>query len=414
MKKTVYFIDYFIKWTLISFLIGILSGALSALFLLALTWVTDFRLSHSWMIMLLPIVGISSIFAYQRYGQNANKGNNLVIAQGQGGTEKIPMRLIPLVFIGTVMAHLTGASVGREGTAVQMGGAVADWLQRVLKLKINNRKILITAGMGAGFSAIFGTPIAGSIFALEVLVVGRLETKSLYPVFLSSVIADQIARLFPIHHSSFIVSQVPALSILILFKLFIAGLCFGLVGGLFAKMIAFLKRTFKEKVNQPYLVIFLGSILIIFFAQLITTRYLGLSLAIIEDAFSGQGHWYDFIGKFFLTVFSLGIGFQGGEVTPLFEIGASLGATLSPLLQLPLTFIVALGYISVFSAATNTPIACLLMGVELFGSNLALPLFFVIIISFIFSGKSGIYSAQLSSDFFEEASVPFIQRFFNN
>lgn len=414
MRKIVYFINYFIKWTLIGALIGISAGVLSALFLLALALVTEFRLSHSWIIILLPIVGIGSIFAYQHYGQNAGKGNNLVIAQGQGGTENIPIRLIPLVFIGTVMAHLTGASVGREGTAVQMGGALADWLQRILKLQADNRKILITAGMGAGFSAIFGTPIAGSIFALEVLVVGRLETKSLYPVFLSSVIADQITRLFPIHHSSFIVSQVPALSVLMLLKLFIAGACFGLVGGFFAKMIALLKRTFREKINQPYLVIFLGSILIIAFAQLITTRYLGLSLPIIEDAFSGHSHWYDFIGKFFLTVFSLGIGFQGGEVTPLFEIGASLGANLSTLLQLPLTFIVALGYVSVFAAATNTPIACLLMGVELFGGNLAVPLFFVIIISFLFSGKSGIYSAQLGVNLVEEDSKPFLQRFFRD
>lgn len=397
MKKFLYYIEYFVKWTLLSAILGILIGCLSALFLKSLTAVTEFRQTHLFIIFLLPIVGIIVTFFYKKYGQNSGKGNNLIIEQAQGGNERVPLRLIPLVFLGTILAHLFGASVGREGTAVQMGGAVADFLCRFLKFDINNRKILVVAGMAAGFSSIFGTPLAGAIFAIEVLAIGKLETMSLYPVFLSSIIANATANLFHIHHSHFSVADVPEMSIILIVKLFIAAICFGVVGGLFARTIATMKRFLKETFDNAYLVIFIGSMAITLFGFFITNRYLGLSLELLSDSFSGQLRWYDFIGKFIMTVFSLGIGFQGGEVTPLFEIGSSLGAVIASFLNLPVPLLAALGYICVFSSATNTPIACLIMGVELFGSGFLIPLFFVIIVSFLCSGQSGIYSSQHNS-----------------
>ncbi|MDR1568350.1 MAG: chloride channel protein [Streptococcaceae bacterium] len=414
MKKTIYLIEYFFKWTLLATIIGLASGGLVAAFLQSLIIVTNIRVHHTWLLVFLPLAGLLVTFLYQKYGKNAIKGNNLVIEQGQGGKERVPLRLIPLVFFGTVVAHLFGASVGREGTAVQMGGALADVVRRIFKFDLDVRKILIVIGMGSGFSAIFGTPLAGTIFALEVLVVGRLETMSIYPVFLASLIANATVQVLGVHHTHYQIKAFPDLSVLLFAKLLVAGICFGLIGGLFAKIISTIKRIAKEKIGTPYRVIFIGSLVITLFGLFITQRYLGLSLNLLDDAFNHRAHWYDFLGKFAMTVFSLGIGFQGGEVTPLFEIGATLGANLASILQLPLTYLVAIGYVSVFSAATNTPIACLIMGFELFGERIALPLFFVIIVSFLCSGRQGIYNAQILQETKGKVYQPFLKEFMDD
>ena len=386
---------YMLKWFFISTVIGIIMGALSAFFLFSLDVVTNVRIAHSWLIYLLPVSGAFFAFLYLNYGRNSIRGNNLIIEQANGGDEGIPLRLIPLALFGTIITHLFGGSVGREGTAVQMGGAVASNLGCFLKLNKEEREIIIICGISAGFSSVFGTPLAGTIFALEVLVIGRIRSDALFPSFFAAFFANFITEIIGVTHTHYSLGEIPNWSVLVFVKLLIAGICFGLVGCMFSRSIVVLKKFYARWINNPVLRNFIGGAIVIIVALLLQTqRYLGLSLPLLEDAFKGTSHSFDFIGKLFFTVLSLGAGYQGGEVTPLFEIGATLGNTLAPFLHLSIPFVAGLGFIGVFSGATNTPIACSIMGIELFGGQAALYFCFICIISYICSGNTGIYSAQ--------------------
>lgn len=386
---------YMAKWLLITAVLGAFMGSLSAFFLESLTFVTDIRLAHTWLLFLLPISGALFAYLYTYHGGLSSRGNNLVIDQGNGGEEKIPLRLIPLTLFGTITTHLFGGSVGREGTAVQMGGALADNVARGLKLNKIERDILIISGISAGFSSVFGTPLAGTLFGLEVLAIGKIRTEAIFPSFFAAVFADLVTKSFGVQHLHYQMGKIPAWSIGLFFKLIVAGIAFGIIGWVFSRSIVFLKARYAQWIPNPVWRNFIGGAVVVAAALMLQTqRYLGLSLPLLQEAFNNEAHVYDFIGKLFFTVISLGAGYQGGEVTPLFEIGATLGATLAPLLQLSVPFLAGLGFIGVFSGATNTPIACFVMGIELFGDQAAVYFFMICLISFMCSGNSGIYSAQ--------------------
>jgi H+/Cl- antiporter ClcA len=386
---------YMLKWLVITAFVGIVMGSLSAFFLSSLTFVTKLRLENSWLLLLLPVSGALFAFLYSRYGGNAVRGNNLVIEQANGNAENIPLRLIPLTLFGTITTHLFGGSVGREGTAVQMGGAVANAVGRLFKLDNVEREIVIISGISAGFSSVFGTPLAGTIFGLEVLVIGRLRSDAIFPSFFAAFFANFVAEALGAQHTHYLMGAIPAWTGALFIKLFIAGIIFGLVGWLFSRSIVWLKTFYAKHVGNVVWRNFIGGAVVVAVALILQTqRYLGLSLPLLKDAFAGSNHWYDFIGKLFFTALSLGAGYQGGEVTPLFEIGATLGSTLAPLLNLSIPFLAGLGFIGVFSGATNTPIACFIMGIELFGGEAALFFFMICLISFMCSGNTGIYSSQ--------------------
>lgn len=386
---------YMGKWLLISLIIGGIMGSLSAFFLNSLTWVSAYRETHRWLLLLLPVSGGVFAYLYTRYGKNAAGGNNLVISQANGGEEAIPLRLIPLTLFGTITTHLFGGSVGREGTAVQMGGAAADAVGRAFRLSGYEREIVLISGISAGFSSVFGTPLAGTIFGLEVLALGKLRSEAIFPSFFAAFFANIVTEMYGVSHTHYAMGAVPEWSVVIFLKLIVAGICFGLIGWVFSRSIVFLKKTYSNWIADPVLRNFIGGSVVVAAVLILgTQRYLGLSLPLLTDAFSGQANPFDFVGKLFFTVLSLGAGYQGGEVTPLFEIGATLGSTLAPLLQLSVPFLAGLGFIGVFSGATNTPIACFIMGVELFGSQSAVFLLMICIVSYMCSGNSGIYSAQ--------------------
>ncbi|WP_429950948.1 voltage-gated chloride channel family protein [Enterococcus sp. AZ101] len=386
---------YMIKWLLITSLIGLVMGVLSAFFLKSLDAVTRIRLEHSWLLFLLPISGAVFAFLYKKYGKNAIRGNNLVIEQANGEQENIPLRLIPLTLFGTITTHLFGGSVGREGTAVQMGGTVANAIGRLFRLDKIEREIVIISGISAGFSSVFGTPLAGTIFGLEVLIVGRLRSEGLFPSFFAAFFANSVTELLGVTHTHYNMGSIPNWSLSLFAKLLLAGICFGLVGWLFSRSIVLLKKIYARWFENVVLRNFIGGVVVVAAVFILQTqRYLGLSLSLLKDAFNGDSYRFDFIGKLFFTVLSLGAGFQGGEVTPLFEIGATLGSSLAVILQLSVPFLAGLGFIGVFSGATNTPIACFIMGIELFGSEAALFFFMICLISYMCSGNAGIYSAQ--------------------
>lgn len=390
---------YFLKWLFYSSLVGIIVGSLSAFFLISLSFATDTRLSYPWLLYLLPVGGAAISWLYWKFGGNAIRGNNLIIQEARGGIKKevesIPKRLIPLTLFGTLVTHLFGGSAGREGTAVQMGGSVADAIGRMLHLGKNERRILLIAGMSAGFSSVFGTPIAGTLFAIEVLAIGYVRQEALFPSLWAALVGNWMTTLWGASHTHYYMGTIPDADPILIFKILIAAVLFGFTGWLFSWSTRMAKAVMSNWFSNPIIKSFAGGILIILLVFLVGTRdYLGLSLPLIDQAFLGKSSPFDFLGKLFFTAVTLGSGFQGGEVTPLFTIGATLGSTLAHLFHVSIPFLAGLGFIGVFSAASNTPVACFVMGLELFGAG-ALPyLFLTCVVSYLFSGNQGIYETQ--------------------
>src|SRR5450830_879829 len=228
-------LPYIAKWLALALIVAALAGSASAFFLFALEYVTAVRLAHSWLIWLLPLAGFGVGWIYLHIGQSGEAGNNLLIDEIHDPKNVIPLRMAPLVLGATVVAHLFGASVGREGTAVQMGGALADQLTRLFRLDTEDRRLLIMAGMSAGFASVFGTPLAGAIFGLEVLAIGRLRYEAMLPCLAAAVIADQVGLLWGVHHTHYAVPLPHALSAWTLCAMVIAGVVFGVTGKVFAQ-----------------------------------------------------------------------------------------------------------------------------------------------------------------------------------
>lgn len=381
-------------------LIGLGSGALSALFLSLLGDVTEFREHNEWLILMLPLGGMIISACYVFFGKNSLKGNNLVITQAQEGgpTEEVPFRLALLALFGTLTSHLFGGSVGREGTAVQMGGAVASVVSCCFNFSKEERSLLFICGISAGFSSVFGTPLAGALFSIEVLALSSLRLGAVIPSLITAFWANQVAVFLGATHTRYQMGAVPVWSIKLFIYLVTLGIVFGLISRLFTTSLFWFKRKWQDLLPQPIIRTGIGGlvvIILIFLSQ--TTRYTGLSLGLLTDAFEGTALPLDFLNKLVLTVSSLSVGFQGGEVTPLFEIGASLGSTLGTILNLPVGFAAALGFIGVFAGATNAPLASFIMGLELFGYEASFSLLLICLISYAVSSRKGIYSSQKTS-----------------
>lgn len=387
---------YVLKWTLLSLLIGGLAGSASAWFLLGLDWATNFRETHLWVIALLPIGGLIIGLIYHYYGTDVVKGNNQLLEEFHSPKQIIPLKMAPLVAIGTIITHFFGGSAGREGTAVQMGGAIADQFTKVFKLRPRDRKILLVIGISAGFASVFGTPLAGAVFAIEVLIVGRMRYDAIFPSFLTAAIADYSCTLWNVGHTHYEIPIVPEITIQNIFWSLLAGGIFGLAAMLFSKSTHFWGDFFKRKIKYPPLRPFIGGIVIAaaVFAMG-TTKYIGLGIPTIVDSFSVDMNSYDFLLKILFTSFTLGAGFKGGEVTPLFFIGATLGNALVWFVPLPMALLAGMGFVAVFSGATNTPIACTLMGIELFGAEGGLYIGLACVVAYLFSGHTGIYGSQI-------------------
>ncbi|SFU26950.1 H+/Cl-antiporter ClcA [Pustulibacterium marinum] len=387
---------YLCKWLVICLLIGALAGSASAALLYSLHWATDYREAHKWIIALLPIGGFIVGLVYHYYGSSVVKGNNQLLEEFHSPEHIIPFRMAPLVLFGTVMTHLFGGSAGREGSAVQMGGAIADQFTKWFKLNKDDRKIIIIIGVSAGFASVFGTPLAGAVFALEVMVLGRMRYDALLASVLGAVVADYVCKLWPIHHTHYGVDLVPDITPLTFLYAIIAGILFGLGGMFFSKATHFFTTLFKTKVKYPPLRPVIGGVVIALAVYAIgTTKYIGLGVPTIVDAFNMPLNWYDFALKLLFTSFTLGAGYKGGEVTPLFYIGATLGNALVWFLPLPTELLAGMGFVAVFAAATNTPIACTLMAIELFGAKGAVYFGIACVVAYMFSGHSGIYSSQI-------------------
>lgn len=391
-KNTLFFL---VQWLLLATVIAVLAGSASALFLFSLDWATATRMTHPWLIWLLPFAGFTVGWLYLRFGRSVEGGNNLILEEVHRPANTIPLRMAPLVYIGTVVSHLFGASVGREGTAVQMGASIADQFTSLLKLDNDARRMVLMAGVSAGFSSVFGTPLAGAIFGLEVMAIGRMHYTAIFPCLLAAVVADQVGLMWGVHHTHYAMSLIPPLSVWTLGTVIAAGCCFGLAARVFADATHLIGGVMKKYVAYAPLRPFIGGVIVVLAVYLVQgDRYIGLGIPVIVDAFQHPLAPWDFLGKLAFTVMSLGSGFKGGEVTPLFYVGATLGNALAPLLHLPFAFLAGLGFVAVFAGAANTPIASTLMAIELFGAEIGVYAAMACVVAWLVSGYSGIYRSQ--------------------
>lgn len=384
------------KWILICFIFGILAGASSSLFLYTLNWATEFRESHLWMVFLLPIAGLAIGYLYHYYGNGVSKGNNVILEEYEKPHTIIPLKMAPMVYIGTILTHLFGGSAGREGTAVQMSTAIADQFTGVFKLTAQERKIILIIGISGGFASVFGTPLTGAIFAIEVLYFSSVSFKSIIPSFLTAYIAYYTVAFFQIPHTHYPKPTLSEIDVSVVFWIIAVGILFGLAARLFSKSVHLFAKKAKNWITYPPLRPFIGGLifaLTIYFTG--ATQYLGLGIPTILESFQTAQTGDVFLLKILATAFILGMGFKGGEVTPLFFIGATLGSALAVFVPLPLSLLAAMGFVAVFSGATHTPIACTIMGIELFGIECGIYVGIACFVAYFFSGYLGIYQSQI-------------------
>ncbi|MCK7555352.1 voltage-gated chloride channel family protein [Chitinophaga sedimenti] len=404
MKKATSLLFHLIKWTLLSIPIAMLAGSLVALFLWLLDEATTLRLQQPWLLYLLPLAGIGIHFLYKKSGKNAEAGNNLVLEEIHQPGAGVPARMAPLVLATTVITHLFGGSAGREGTAVQIGGSMADWLSRLIKLTAEDRRILLMCGIAAGFGAVFGTPLTGAVFAMEVLAIGAMRYDALVPCLAASVFADLVCSEWGIHHTQYqiatpFIKDLSLAGFLLLGKVIIAGVSSGLAARLFSISMHTVKKLAVQYIRPAWLAPGVGGVIVIALCWVLGTRdYIGLgvtgNISITAAFHEGGAETFSWLWKLIFTVITLAMGFKGGEVTPLFFIGATLGNTIALLMGAPVDLFAGLCFIAVFAGATNTPIACTLMGAELFGTQHILFFAVACFTAYYFSGQSGIYTAQ--------------------
>ena len=383
-------------YVLLAVVVGIIVGAIDALFGRVLLFITDFRTEHYKMLLpFLPIAGLLITYMYNRCSKESLKGMSLVLETTQEKREGIPKALIPLVMIGTWITHLFGGSAGREGVAVQIGATLSHNISKKLNLP-NNGKVMAIVGMSAGFGGLFQTPLAALFFAIEVITVGVLEYEALLPAFVGAYVASTTSHLLGLEKFFVNINDTISIDEKAVVKIIILGIAFGLAGKAFSFSLSKLKAFMGNKFKNPYVRIGVVSIpLAVLLFIVLGGRYCGLGTNIINNCFNdGAVYSYDFILKIVFTVITLSIGFQGGEVTPLFAIGASLGYVLGGVMGLNPVVTASLGYAAVFGSATNTLIAPMLIGLEVFGTQNMTMFVVVCIIAYVLNGNKSIYSAQ--------------------
>lgn len=383
-------------YVLLAVVVGIIVGAIDALFGRVLLFITDFRTEHYKMLLpFLPIAGLLITYMYNKCSKESLKGMSLVLETTQEKREGIPKALIPLVMIGTWITHLFGGSAGREGVAVQIGATLSHNISKKLNLP-NNGKVMAIVGMSAGFGGLFQTPLAALFFAIEVITVGVLEYEALLPAFVGAYVASTTSHLLGLEKFFVNINDTIPIDEKAVVKIIILGIAFGLAGKAFSYSLSKLKVFMGNKFKNPYVRIGVVSIpLAVLLFIVLGGRYCGLGTNIINNCFNdGTVYSYDFMLKIAFTVITLSIGFQGGEVTPLFAIGASLGYVLGGVMGLNPVVTASLGYAAVFGSATNTLIAPMLIGLEVFGSQNMTMFVVVCIIAYVLNGNKSIYSAQ--------------------
>ena len=386
----------FTQWIGLGILAGVLCGSASALFLTWLYKVTSYRMEHPLIIWGLPLAGLLMGWVYQTFGQEVLPGNNLVLDRLHSGGAQLPLRMAPLALLGTVWTHLFGGSAGREGTGVQMGASLADGASHALNLGPTLRRHMLAAGVAGGFASVFGTPLAGAIFGLEVVVVGRLDYEALLPALVAALVGDWVTRAWGVQHAVFPILEPSPLTVLLAFQWVLLAVLIAATAWVFIELTHGLKTWAQVHLVSLPLRLFLGGALLVVLWQIPGMGdYLGLSTHLISQALGPTPPpTWAFAVKLLLTAITLGFGFIGGEVTPLFVIGACLGSAVAMYLGMPVPLAAGVGLAALFGAAANTPLAMVVMAVELLGPGVLPHVALVTVVAYMLTGKRGIYTSQ--------------------
>lgn len=385
------------KWLVMGVFIGVLVGTVASCFGHVLVFVNNLRGQWPLLKLGLPIGGLAIVFLYRFFKNHSDKGTNTVVASLQSSTD-IPWKMAPLIFVSTVITHLFGGSAGREGAALQLGGSIANKLGRVLKLSESDRHMVIMCGMSAGFSALFGTPMAAAVFSMEVVRVGSMHYSAFVPCVVSSMTAHFTAKFFQVPPETFLFTNVPQIDPVNFVLILVFAVVVALVSILFCVMLHGTEHFLEKKLKNPYIrIAVVGTVIVALTFLLGTDVYLGSGMGIIEDIFhhGGTVDWYAFLLKILFTALTIGAGFKGGEIVPSFTIGAAFGCCVAGLMGLPVELVTACGMIGVFCGVTNSPITSLLIGFELFGFA-GMPYFLTTVaVTYMLSGYHSLYNTQI-------------------
>ena len=387
----------FLKWGLFGLLMGVLGGLLGAGFHHALHFVTHLRGEHNWLIFLLPVGGLLSVGIYTLFRQRSNRGTNQIIDAVLDGEEVSPL-VAPTIFLATATTHLFGGSAGREGAALQLGGATASLLSKVFKLKETDRKILIMSGMSAVFAGLFGTPLTAALFCMEFESVGTIFSPALLPCYVSAFTAAKISGLLGVHPEGLLLETATAVTLGNVWKFLILAILVSLVGILMCWAFHKAEHLAAHTFRNPWIRIIIGGVAVMALTLLVGDhRYNGAGMDMALGAVEGNAQWFDFLLKMLFTAITLAAGFKGGEIVPTFCIGATFGCIIGALLGLDAGLCGALGLVGLFCCATNSPFASIVLSIEMFGgANLHL-FALVCVVCFVLSGHSGLYSSQIIS-----------------
>lgn len=389
--KQRYFI--FFKWFILASIVGLIVGTFSTLFHFAIEKATLLRISHSYLIYFMPLAGLVIVFLYSITHQPDELNTNLVL-ECVRSSKHLPIIMAPLIFISTVLTHLVGGSSGREGAALQLGGSLSTYIGERLHLDENDLRLLTMCGMSAAFSALFRTPIAATIFSMEVISVGIMYYVALVPCIIAAVVGYAISGYFGVPATRYPLSFITSLNFVTLFQVVVLGILCALLSILFCKTLHMTHALYSKYFKNPYHRICMGSFFVIILTLLIdSTDYLGAGMSIIKNALYGHALPFAFLLKIIFTALTLGAGFKGGEIVPSFFVGATFGAIIGPLLGLPASFSASLGLVALFCGVTNCPMTSFILSTEIFGGG---GTYFMLIIatSYMLSGYSGLYTKQ--------------------
>ena len=394
-KAVLQYVLAFLKWFLGGAVLGAICGGVGALFHKSIDFVTDFRMEHSFLVWFLPLAGVVTLLCYRLCKLSFQAGTNLII-ESVSTNEHVPILLAPLIFLGTVLSHLFGASVGREGAALQLGGSIGHNFGELFRFRREDVQVFSMCGMAACFSALFGTPVTAAVFVLEVIRVGAMRYNAFLPCMVSSFSAFLTASALGVSTLTFQIPRgvLPFAPINIGKTILLAALC-AVVSILFCTLIHKASHLAEKYLKNPYLRIAVGGLVMaVLTVAFGLYDYNGAGTGIIERAVGGSVRPEAFLLKLLLTALCVGVGFRGGEIVPTMFIGAAFGCFMGPLLGLDAGFSAAVGLVSLFCSVVNCPIASLFLAMEVFGTT-ELPLFAVAIaVSFVLSGYFGLYSSQ--------------------
>ena len=394
LKSSVLYAKTFTKWLFLSVVMGLVCGLAGTAFHYSVDFATTKRTLYPNLIYLLPLTGLIIVFLYRHCGMKEDKGTNAVI-NSACTTETVPPQMGFLIFVSTFLTHLCGGSAGREGAALQIGGSIAAVFNKLFHFTEEDKRILVMCGMSGLFSALFNTPITAAVFSLEAIKVGNIYYGALIPCLMSSAVAFTFSHYFNIKPVTYHIADLPALTPALLVKVIIFAILCALVSMVFCECMRLSSTLYSKYFKNPYLRVIVGSLLVIIVTLLVGTRdYNGAGMDVIARAIQGEASPEAFLLKIIFTALTLGAGFKGGEIVPVFFIGSTFGCFAGTLLGLDPGVAAALGLTAIFCACVNAPLASIFLSVELFGSTNILLFAIVCAVSYTLSGKYSLYSSQ--------------------